>query len=270
MFVFLCKMSYSLGVIGVLNNNLHMLKSKTAFSLAELSIVLIIIGLLVVGVTSGSKLVNQSKISNTISGLAEYSSIFTTFNSLYDAKPGDMKNANDYWGANCVTTSVCEGDGDDLIETGETFRLWKHLELAELISGNYTGIGGGTGNQADLGTNVPTIYAADVGVSIRDGSTLGAGNNILPVDSFLIVGGFRTNADTSGPGVTVLTAYNIDKKIDDGKPLIGVIKVAHGAGAVPFSCATDSGSVSSTTSSYVLTNTNKDCVFLYTKVFDSY
>ncbi len=52
---------------------------KTAFSLIELSIVLIIIGLLTAGVTAASKLIEQSKINKVATELNNYKTSYMTF-----------------------------------------------------------------------------------------------------------------------------------------------------------------------------------------------
>jgi len=64
------------------------------FSLAELSIVLVIIGLLVGGISGGQKLILQSKIHAQISELKKYDVAIQSFNLAYDALPGDMIDAS--------------------------------------------------------------------------------------------------------------------------------------------------------------------------------
>jgi len=68
-----------------------------AFSLVELSIVLIIIGLLAAGVSGGSKLIHNAKLRTVITDVEEYKTAFQTFFLTYDEYPVDMTDsaAND-------------------------------------------------------------------------------------------------------------------------------------------------------------------------------
>ena len=61
-----------------------------AFSLIELSIVLIIIGLLVAGITGGTSLIESAKIQSVINELTTYKQAVYTFKSLKDRLPGDF------------------------------------------------------------------------------------------------------------------------------------------------------------------------------------
>ncbi len=70
---------------------------KSAFSLVELSIVLVIIGLIVGGVTVGQDMIENAKMKATIKKINEYSVAITTFKDKYFYYPGDLVNAWDYW-----------------------------------------------------------------------------------------------------------------------------------------------------------------------------
>lgn len=76
--------------------------NKKAFSLVELSIVLIIIGLLVAGVSGGSKLIHSAKLNNIISDIQSLDSNVSVFKLTYSELPGDMPNAKDFFGATGV------------------------------------------------------------------------------------------------------------------------------------------------------------------------
>ena len=68
--------------------------SVKAFSLVELSIVLIIIGLLVAGVSGGSKMISNAKLRTVISDMEQYKLAVNTFKGTYDELPGDMKDSS--------------------------------------------------------------------------------------------------------------------------------------------------------------------------------
>jgi prepilin-type N-terminal cleavage/methylation domain-containing protein len=140
--------------------------SRQAFTLVELSIVLVILGLLVGGVLSGQSLIRAAELRSITSDLSKYMAATHAFRDKYFSLPGDMTNATQFWGVlagtgsdttcqNTASTSkaTCNGDGDgSLLSTiggtayssYENFRYWQHLANAGLIEGLYTGLGGGT------------------------------------------------------------------------------------------------------------------------------
>ncbi len=67
-------------------------KRKLAFSLIELSIVLIIIGLLVAGVTGGASLIQSARVRSAINDMNEWSRNFHTFYAAKERLPGDINN----------------------------------------------------------------------------------------------------------------------------------------------------------------------------------
>ena len=64
-----------------------------AFSLIELSIVLIIIGLLVAGVTGGASLIESAKIRALSNEINNYKQAYFTFRVAKDRAPGDLNNS---------------------------------------------------------------------------------------------------------------------------------------------------------------------------------
>ena len=84
---------------------------KSAFSLIELSIVLIIIGLLIAGITGGASLIKSSELRSIMGEARGYAVSVNSFFTQYDQYPGD---ASINVGGNCTTT--CLGDRDNKIE----------------------------------------------------------------------------------------------------------------------------------------------------------
>ena len=68
-------------------------EGRDAFSLIELSIVFIIIGLLIAGITGGASLIENAKIQNTINELQLYKQAVYTFKSIKDRLPGDLNDS---------------------------------------------------------------------------------------------------------------------------------------------------------------------------------
>ncbi len=205
---------------------------RKAFSLVELSIVLVILGLLVGGILAGRSLIRASELRSVMTEASKYSSAVFSFRDKYFALPGDMANATQFWQAAtvCPGTSVnpstdnktCDGNGDGLIgATGSTayerFRLWQQLASAALVEGTFTGVPGSAGGyHVVLGQNAPNSRLTPSGWSAL--STAAAGN-------WLQFGvGQAANGSNNVAAITPPEAWNIDSKMDDGNPGVGKIR----------------------------------------------
>lgn len=253
------------------------------FSLVELSIVLVILGLLVGGVLTGQSLIRAAQLRSISTEVSKYKTAVLSFRDKYMQLPGDMTNATAFWGfadngdglgsdcrgAETNDKRTCNGDGNGLIEPHpgyEYARLWQQLSNAELIEGAYTG----------------TIYATSCSASspgcLYPGSK--SGNNAIWI--------LRTVPSTSysysfydGKNALILTnditatslgyvlnpqdAYNIDTKMDDGRPGLGSIM----ASRTGFCDTNPTGSTSDAlraTANYRLTSTGTGCVLHFMDV----
>jgi prepilin-type N-terminal cleavage/methylation domain-containing protein len=121
---------------------------KHGFTLVELSIVLVIIGLIVGGVVGGQSLIKSARLNKVVTEVASYKTALKAFELQYDTLPGDMSDAYDYWGVaeGCADTDVnvspfngCNGDGNNQILSREIRRVWQHLSLAGVIQGSFAG-----------------------------------------------------------------------------------------------------------------------------------
>jgi len=177
---------------------------QKGFSLVELSIVLIIIGLLVAGVSSGSKLITQAKLSALITEYKELDQAVSTFFLTYDALPGDYEDASTMW------SGETNGNGDGDISNAEGFRSLRHMSLADIFPGDYNGT-----NQAiafESGDNTPAVMFP------RNHNYIYLNRNTSYITSYRTV-------DTVWAGtINAAKAYNIDKKLDDGNPGTGKIQ----------------------------------------------
>ena len=142
------------------------MKRNTGFSLLELSIVLVIIGLIAGGIVAGSAMIRAAELRAVITEVNKFQTSVHTFKDKYLGIPADLKNATSFWGAahatpaTCLSTvgtgtETCNGNGDGRVDRGlvlsnysESFMFWQHLANAELIEGTYSGIAG-PGNPGD-------------------------------------------------------------------------------------------------------------------------
>ena len=83
--------------------------TKLGFSLVELSIVLVIIGILVGGIAGLQSYTENARIRNVITEGKVFISAFNQFQTRYKAPPGDFINASGVW------ASASPGDGNGLI-----------------------------------------------------------------------------------------------------------------------------------------------------------
>ena len=108
-------------------------KNKKGFSLVELSIVLIVVGLIIGGILVAQSMIEASRNSTTVAQIQQFDSAVANFRSEYKALPGDYKGFG-----------VLTGDGDGIIDmpdiTGyhddvsdfncEIANFWNHLNPA--------------------------------------------------------------------------------------------------------------------------------------------
>jgi prepilin-type N-terminal cleavage/methylation domain-containing protein len=106
------------------------------FTLVELAIVLVIIGIILGAILKGQELIFNAKVKRLQSQVKELLAAFYTYYDKYGYYPGDDPTANSRW-------SVAAGNGDGVIAGGycdtngeESCLLWQHLRLANIISGD--------------------------------------------------------------------------------------------------------------------------------------
>ena len=119
-----------------------MKKIQTGFTLIELAIVLVIIGLLLGGVLKGQELINSARVKTLITELKNTQVYIYGYQDRFRALPGDDQQANgscgwdgsDYWRP-CSEwrDSRCLGFG---YATDESYLFWQHVRLAGLASGS--------------------------------------------------------------------------------------------------------------------------------------
>lgn len=246
--------------------------SKRAFTLVELSIVLVILGLLVGGVLSGQSLIRASELRAVSTEYSRYLAATETFRDKYFSLPGDMSNATAYWGKDNTrcpgdtginnTPGTCNGAGDGRIDIfGESYRYWQHLALAGLIEGSYSGF------VSPLAASTGPVRGRDVPAS-RLGNALWQTaylSQLVTVNfemgfvgvpdirtQYLIISGTNSGYWINNNILKPEEAWNIDTKLDDGKPASGTVRSGTGSSA-----CTD---VFTAAAQYALTNTSANCM----------
>ena len=195
-------------------------KNKQAFSLLELSLVIIVIGLLIAGSTSGIKILRKAQIQTSYHKLINFKFAYQNFQDNYFAKAGDITNAHSYFdnGSNevCGVASDCNGNGNNILElsekhNSETIRAWQHLYLANMIDKEYLGYWNANNK------SVPKAALTSSFISFSYDNILKA--NILRLGSFISYKGEYSD----GGLISSKEAFNLDNKFDDGNPDSGII-----------------------------------------------
>lgn len=239
----------------------RMRAKEAGFTLVELAIVLVIIGLIIGGVLVGQDLIKAAEIRATVAQIEGYNSAVNTFRSKYKGIPGDIRNVDKFFDTTGTWAGMVNGDGDRRLELcitdddglcdtsdpaaiyetvadssapqheGEVLQFWHHLSAAELVPGYYNGCGWG-------GTCGSTVTATEAGAldlafprSKLDRNGIGVfadgGGNFYQIG---VVDG--SLAYEVQPSLTPQEAFDLDSKIDDGRPGTGgvVVRSSYGAG----------------------------------------
>ena len=228
---------------------------KQGFTLLELSIVLVIIGLIIGGITTGASMIRSAELNSIVSDINKFQTAFNVYRLQYNAIPGDHKDAARFW------PSTTSGDGDRQFDmNGEQFRAWEHLALAELISGSFTGVAGsGSARDAVIGENIPAGSITGSGYSIYRHNSAPGHPTRFDIESgknHIELGAELRPYESLNPIFLPSEAHGIDSKIDDGNPSSGKIWTQYTAQHA--NCTTPTNSTG-TNAAYKLDETENRC-----------
>ncbi|WP_310447658.1 prepilin-type N-terminal cleavage/methylation domain-containing protein [Thiobacillus sp.] len=197
-------------------------RRQSGFTLIEIAIVLVIIGLLLGGILKGQELITQGRIRNVANDFQSMTAAINLYQDRYRAIPGDDIGAATRWAVTGTSTTSGNGDGVIGIASSSTFpafnsatagdesRLfWHHLRLAGLVGGPTT-----TGA---LGTATP--------INAVSGAT-GVQNIAFGIPGLVIC----------SSNLPAKIAQAIDTQFDDGNATTGTVR---GAAAMSATAPTD-------------------------------
>jgi prepilin-type N-terminal cleavage/methylation domain-containing protein len=192
--------------------NLHgeqlQMKKNAGFTLVEIAIVLVVIGLLLGAILAGQEIVTNAQVRSSINEYNSVASAMFVYQDRYRRRPGDDNSAATRWPDTIPGVPATVGDGDGLIsgiwnagnEPAETAIFWHHLRNDGLVPGSRDATSGSAsyalpGNpfNGEIGvhetafttitdtvvcqSNIPAQAAAMIDTRIDDGDGAGAGSN---------------------------------------------------------------------------------------------
>ena len=215
-------------------------RSQAGFTLVELAIVMIIIGLLIGGILKGQELIANAQVTATASQVKSVEAALNTFDDSYSSMPGDMINPDTRL-PNC-NAAPCNVDGDGngrIAETpaagaaagSEATRFWNQMATVDLLGGVNPGSAviawGEALPAADIGGGFTIGYAGVAGNLAGAGGTFNSGHYLsLRQDAGTAVAGSAANAN-----LKPTQAARIDRKLDDGTADAGTVRAAGAAAA---------------------------------------
>jgi prepilin-type N-terminal cleavage/methylation domain-containing protein len=180
--------------------------TEAGFTLVEIAIVLVIVGLLLGGILKGQEMINQARIKNAINDFNGITVAVTSYQDRYRFLPGDDPNAVTRWTTQAPPATpngngTVEGLYNSVTADQESRVFWQHLRIAGFVPGLTTGAGA----QAQPANSVAGIMGVESGVV----GTSGLGFTTLIVCS-------------SNFPDKVATA--LDTQMDDANPATGQVR----------------------------------------------
>ncbi len=211
------------------------MKKTDGFTLVEIAVCIVLVGLLIGGVLKGTELLYVSRISGSVDQVRSHIAGTQNFYDKYKDLPGDMRDA-DTRVVGCLPDNSCvNGDSNGMIGTAgvgmantaagninaENNQYWKHLALAGMIAGVQP-----NASALEAGRSHPVSKLQGVFTVTQMAATAGDPLELRGLYIRLQNCVTCTNPDTPAGDqpLTPVDAANIDRKMDDGFPYTGSVR----------------------------------------------
>lgn len=256
---------------------------RAAFSLVELSIVLVILGLLVGGILAGQSLIRASQLRAVGTEYSRFTAATFAFRDKYFALPGDWNQAITVWGA----AASCPGDSDTVVTgtltcngnmngmiwytdptSNEPYQFWRQLANAGLLEGTFNGVSNSTTNvnYDRINFNIPASKMPNAGWAVQwVTAVIDVANTSYfegPYGNVFMFGGQSPTGVRGSPALRTEDAWNIDSKLDDGRPGTGRVRTYESA----INChdaGTSAANPLAQTAQYRLSRSTIDCPLIF-------
>ncbi len=184
-----------------------MVRKQQGFTLIEIAIVLLIIGLLLGGIMKGQSMINSARVRSIANDLSGIEAAWISFQDRYRALPGDFPRASTH-----IVAGAVDGDSNAKVDTVvEAGAVWQHLAGAGFIAGNFDGAAVTALTDSDcVEATCPSNPFNGFYKITNSNNALGQAN--------------PSHELTTGRNIPVEVMYELDLKIDDGIPNTGRLR----------------------------------------------
>lgn len=186
---------------------------QQGFTLVEIAVVLVIIGLLLGGVLKGQELINSAKVKSLINDCRNVATFAYAYQDRFRALPGDDAGAASHLsgGVKASTGGTAgngriEGNWNSTTATDESVLFWQHVRLANLASGD--------------GRN-PGLE----GLVILDWLPRNAAGGRTGITGVAPITGWAGNFFVCQDNIPGSLARQVDIAMDDGQPAAGSVRL---------------------------------------------
>lgn len=188
-------------------------QKQQGFTLIEIAIVLVIIGLLLGGVLKGQELINSAKVKNLAGDFRNIPLFIYGYQDKYKRLPGDDSNAVARFGATTVDgdgDGVIEGNWDSITLANESVRFWQHVRMANLSAGS---------------TDFTSIATASLPTNAEGGR--------IGIQMSAPILGMSGSYYICSQNIPFKLAQQLDTTVDDGNGVTGTMRAQAGSTTNP-------------------------------------
>ncbi len=189
---------------------------QSGFTLIEIAIVLVIIGLLLGGILKGQELINSARVKNLATDFRNIPLFIYGYQDKFRALPGDDAGVVAHVAGTLATTpanaqgnGVIDGNWNSSTATDESFLFWQHVRLAGLAPGSTT---------TTAPDYMPTNAAGGT-IGIQSGTSVAASSPIRDASTNPIRGAYII----CSTGILGKFVKQLDTQMDDGNTATGSV-----------------------------------------------